>query len=116
MEFDEYQEKAYTTATYPHVGSNILYPAIGIAGEAGELLDKIKKIWRNSGVPVQRLEAQLTEEEVLEIVKELGDVLWNVGALCTELGISMQEMVDINIAKFEDRRKRGVIKGEGDNR
>jgi NTP pyrophosphatase (non-canonical NTP hydrolase) len=116
MTFDEYQKLAYTTATYPYVGNNIIYPAMGAAGEAGELLDKVKKHWRNYGVSIQELKEQLTKEQVDEIIKEAGDVLWYLGAICTELGISMQDMVDINIAKFQDRRKRGVVKGEGDNR
>jgi NTP pyrophosphatase (non-canonical NTP hydrolase) len=116
MNFDEYQDEAFKTATYPHVGSNIVYPAMGLAGEAGELCDKIKKHWRNKDVRVQRLEALLTEEQVTEIAKELGDVLWYINAMCHELGLNLENVAQMNIEKLRDRRQRDVIKGEGDNR
>ena len=116
MTFDEYQRLAYITAQYPFVGDNIVYPAMGIAGEAGELCDKVKKYWRNYDVSVEELEKQLTKEQREEIVKEMGDVLWYLGAMCTELGIHMEDMATANIIKLQDRRERGVIKSEGDNR
>lgn len=116
MTFDEYQAEITADAAYPHVTANIVFPAMGLAGEAGELCDKIKKHWRNSNLPVQELREALTKEQVTEITKELGDVLWYIAAMCTELGIKMSDMVTINVAKYHDRRERGVLKGEGDNR
>jgi NTP pyrophosphatase (non-canonical NTP hydrolase) len=116
MNFDEYQEEAYKTATYPDVMSNIVYPAMGLAGEAGELCDKIKKHWRNSNCKFNSLHAHLTEEQVEAIAFEIGDVLWYINALCMELGLSLDEVAQLNIKKLQDRRARDVIKSEGDNR
>jgi NTP pyrophosphatase (non-canonical NTP hydrolase) len=116
MNFDEYQEEAFKTATYPYVGLNIIYPAMGLAGEAGELCDKIKKAWRNADVPVQRVAMGLSEKQIDEITKELGDVLWYINAMCCELGLELDEVAKLNIEKLQDRRQRGVITGEGDNR
>ena len=116
MNFDEYQEEAFALATYPHVKANIVYPAMGMAGEAGELCDKIKKHWRNTDLPIPELTAALTEEQRKAITLELGDVLWYIGALASELGITLREVAEVNIHKLRDRRARGVIKSQGDNR
>ncbi len=116
MGFDEYQAEIAPAAVYPMVTNNIVYPAMGAAGEAGELLDKIKKHWRNTGLPIEELREALTDEQVDDIIKECGDVLWYIAAMCTELDVKMSDMVAINVAKFHDRRARGVLKGEGDNR
>lgn len=116
MTFDEYQIKALETATYPDLGHNIVYPAMGLAGEAGEVLDKIKKHWRNTNSIVQELRETLTVQQVQAIVRELGDVLWYINAMAKELGSSLEEVATINLEKLYDRRDRGVIKSEGDNR
>ena len=127
MTFEEYAQRVIRTAEYPLVGLNMVYPAPKLAGEAGELADKIGKHWRNSYNPASihsREEAalagmdarSLTSEQKLEIVKELGDVLWYVNALAVELGVSLQVVAVQNVVKVEDRRTRGVIKSEGDNR
>ena len=116
IEFNEYQEAAFETATYPFVGNNIVYPAMGLAGEAGEVCDKIKKHWRNYNVAVQSLEYCLTEDQIDEIILELGDVLWYIAAICTELGLNLGDVSEKNLEKLQDRRDRNVIKGEGDNR
>jgi NTP pyrophosphatase (non-canonical NTP hydrolase) len=113
--FKEYQEKALSTASYPSIGNNLVYPSLGLAGEAGELVDKIKKISRNKGILVPS-KSDLTEDEKLAIIKELGDVCWYVSALAGELGTTLTEVATININKLFDRRDRNVIKSEGDNR
>ena len=113
MDFNEYQKSARVTATYPFLGTNMAYPALGLVGEAGEAADKVKKIWRNQGV----VDATLyTPEQRLELAKELGDVLWYIAALASEMGYELELIAQMNIAKLLDRQARGVIKSEGDNR
>ena len=113
LNFDEYQDKALSTAVYQDVGTNLVYPALGLAGESGEYVDKVKKNWRNKG---SMSAANLTPEERKEFIKELGDVLWYVAASARELGEDFSEVAVQNIAKLSDRMNRGVIKSEGDNR
>ena len=108
MDFNEYQELAFRTASYPNKGSNIYYPALGL-GEAGEVQGKVKKVMRdNDGV--------LTDEFKHAIIDEMGDVLWYIAALSSELQTDLSEVAKRNIAKLEDRRKRGKIGGSGDYR
>ena len=113
LNFDEYQDKAMSTALYQDVGTNLVYPAMGLAGETGEYVDKVKKNWRNKG---SMSAEKLTPEERKEFIKELGDVLWYVAASARELGEDLSEVAVQNIAKLSDRMNRGVIKSEGDNR
>jgi NTP pyrophosphatase (non-canonical NTP hydrolase) len=109
MTFDEYQREARTTAQYPDMGQNIYYPTLGLAGEAGEVAEKIKKLMRDD-------QGVLTPERRAALKKELGDVLWYVAALCSELSLGMGEVAEQNIAKLRDRKDRGAIQGDGDNR
>ena len=109
MNFDDYQIEARKTAMYPDVGFNLIYPTLGLNGEAGEVAEKIKKILRDD-------HNQQTPEFRDAICKELGDVLWYVAALCSELGISMSLVAADNIAKLTDRSIRDVLSGSGDNR
>jgi NTP pyrophosphatase (non-canonical NTP hydrolase) len=109
----EYQQASQATVAYPDMGHNLIYPALGIGGEAGEVVDKIKKLWRNRGVTDGAL---LTLEERLAVLHELGDVLWYIAALAAELGASLDDVASLNIKKLEDRAQRGVIKSEGDTR
>jgi|SRR3989344_2589357 len=109
MTFDEYQEQSRKTAMYPGLNKNLVYPALGLTGEAGEVAEKIKKIIRDhGGVPND------THRE--EIKKELGDVLWYVSQMSTELGISMKDVAAANLEKLFSRMERGKIQGSGDNR
>ena len=109
MNFDDYQAKAAKTAIYPQKGDNLYYPAMGLAGEAGEVCDKIKKIMRDHGGVTT-----LDQEE--EIAKELGDVLWYIANLCEELDIDMSYAAQLNLDKLQSRQERGVLGGSGDNR
>jgi NTP pyrophosphatase (non-canonical NTP hydrolase) len=113
MNFNEYQHEALKTADYPDKGNNILYPAMGLAGEAGECLDKIKKYWRNFGITSGD---QLNEEQRHLIILELGDQIWYLAAMCSELGVSLDCIADLNLKKLHDRQNRGTIKSEGDQR
>ena len=113
MELNNYQYEAIKTAEYPCVGTNLVYPAMGLVGEAGEVCDKVKKRWRNTG----KMSAHdMPQDERNEIVKELGDVLWYISACASELGIHLNTVAQVNLDKLNDRRNRGVIKSSGDNR
>lgn len=109
MTFDEYQKQSKGTAQYSSFVPSWVYLAMGLAGESGEVVDKLKKIVRNN-------DGSFSEEEKLEIQKELGDVLWYISQLCEELGLSLEEVARTNRAKLEDRKTRSVIKSRGDNR
>jgi len=114
--FNTYQAFALRIAQYPGVGENMVYPAMGVAGEAGELCDKIKKHWRNTNAHIADLPTLLTAEQRQEIIKEMGDVLWYLAALANELDVQLGHVACMNIEKLQSRTARGVIKGEGDNR
>jgi NTP pyrophosphatase (non-canonical NTP hydrolase) len=113
MTFEEYQRAARSTADYPQQGNNIQYPVLGLTGEAGEVADKIKKLWRNKG---QATPDKYSTEDRRAVAKELGDVLWYVSASASELGYTLEQIAIGNIDKLLDRQARGVIKSEGDNR
>jgi NTP pyrophosphatase (non-canonical NTP hydrolase) len=109
MNFTEYQELAKSTAIYPSSFAKV-YPALGLCGEAGEVAEKIKKVIRD-GVDY------LHEEEFkAELTKELGDVLWYVAALASDLDISLDDVAEKNVEKLASRKIRNKIGGSGDNR
>lgn len=108
MQFDDYQEQAVATAIYG-VGNAIVYPALGLGNEAGEVQGKIKKVLRdNNGV--------FTDELRQKIGDEIGDVLWYMAALCRDLELNLDTIAQRNIQKLKDRQARNVIGGSGDNR
>lgn len=109
MDFNDYQTAARETAQYPNMGRNFYYPTLGLAGESGEVAEKIKKLMRDH-------DGVLTPERRDALKKELGDVLWYVAALCSELGLQMGDVAEHNVAKLRDRKNRGAIQGSGDNR
>lgn len=113
MNFNEYQHAALETADYPEKGRNFIYPAMGLAGESGEALDKCKKYWRNFGATSGD---QLNDEQRHLLALEIGDVIWYAAALSQEIGLSLESVADLNIKKLQDRKDRGVIKSEGDQR
>jgi len=107
-DFQEYQDQAAETAVYPKpIG--LAYVALGLAGEAGEIANKVKKVYRDNG-------GKLLPEVRATLVKEVGDALWYVSALATELGVDLQDVAAANLAKLQDRKERDVLKGSGDNR
>jgi len=109
MDFREYQEKARETAVYPNIGDNFIYPTLGLCGESGEIAEKIKKIIRDDS-------GRITKEKKELLVKELGDVLWYISNLSSELDLSLNDVAESNIIKLKDRQNRNVLKGSGDNR
>lgn len=91
------------------INSRIVYPTLGLVNEAGEVAGKIKKVFRdNYGV--------FDEEAVLNLKSELGDVLWYLTQLITELDLSLEEVAEYNLEKIFSRKRRGVLKGNGDFR
>lgn len=109
MDFNEYQNKSRRFAIYPNPGSNITYPTLGLANEAGEVAGKVKKVFRDgTGIP--------TKEEREKIGDEIGDVLWYCAQLATELGISLNDVAEHNIEKLSSRLDRGKLGGSGDER
>jgi NTP pyrophosphatase (non-canonical NTP hydrolase) len=113
LSLNEYQTAALASASYPSLGHNMVYPSLGMVGEAGEVAEKVKKYWRNHGVTDA---SGLTAGQRQELGKEIGDVMWYCAALAWELGLKLDEIGQGNIDKLTDRHKRGVIKSEGDNR
>ncbi len=109
MKFEEYQEKSRETAIYPNKDNNFIYPTLGLVGEAGEVAEKIKKVLRDQG-------GKMSEEARKELKKELGDILWYLAQLSTELNLSLEEIASLNLEKLNSRKERGVLNGSGDNR
>ncbi len=109
MTFDEYQEISKQTAVYDPGVNALYYLGLGVAGESGEVAEKLKKVIRNHG-------GEITEEMRVDIKKEIGDVLWYLSQLAVELNLSFTDVAKTNIEKLQDRKSRGVIKSAGDNR
>ena len=107
-DFNAYQRTATKTAIYPPE-HKILYPALGLAGEAGEVANKVKKVMRD-GVENQ---ADNWKEQ---IASEIGDVLWYCAALATDLNMQLGMIAGLNEKKLQDRYERGKLNGSGDNR
>lgn len=110
MTFDEYQKRATTTSTIdPKSVTAPYYFALGLNGEAGEVAEKMKKIIRNHDNDISQLDLE-------DFKKELGDVLWYISMMTTQVGLSLEDVANTNLAKLADRKARNVIKSTGDNR
>ena len=108
MLMDAYQRSARKTVVYPKE-QTIIYPALGLAGETGEVCEKIKKYLRG--------DYTLSDEEKIdELEKEIGDVLWYLANLASDLHLSLEIIAAKNLKKLSDRQDRNVLKGEGDER
>jgi NTP pyrophosphatase (non-canonical NTP hydrolase) len=111
MTFDEYQKAALTTALKSYddpILQNSIW-VMGIAGEAGEIVEKWKKA-------VAYRQGKFSDEEFEDFKKEFADVIWYIAVLANSLGLSLDEIMQQNIQKLADRQKRNAIKGQGDNR
>jgi len=107
---NEYQEKASKTDLGTTIEkSEIVYYALGLTDETGEVAGKIKKLYRDRN-------GQIDDEYKKEIAKELGDVLWYLSALCRKFNLTLEEVAQMNIDKLYSRKDRDLIKGNGDNR
>ena len=103
MTLSSYQRAASSTAIYPTQHA-ITYPALGLAGEAGEVANKVKKIIRDGKLDKAALKG------------EIGDCLWYIAALCRDLNIDLGDVAKANLEKLQDRKARGTLKGSGDTR
>ena len=110
MELNDYQNWAKTTAVYPDQ-FKVIYPTLGLTGEAGEVAEKVKKHIRDG----TRHPADY-DQYVKDVTKELGDVLWYLAAISSDLGVNLETVAQANIAKLNSRKERDQIGGSGDNR
>ena len=109
MELRHYQEASRATAVYPDAGDNLVYPALGLCGEAGEVAEKVKKAIRDDG-------GVLTDERREALAAELGDVLWYLAQLATEADLDLGVVAQANLEKLLSRQRRAVLNGSGDFR
>lgn len=113
MTFDNYQKQAISTDTYGGKGDILslafINKILGLTGEAGEVAEKIKKLHRNQA-------GDMSDKDRQELLKELGDVLWYVSAIAHYLDEPLGKIAESNLAKLLDRKERGVLKSQGDNR
>tara|TARA_R100001015_G_C4482543_1_gene62613 strand:- start:224 stop:586 length:363 start_codon:yes stop_codon:yes gene_type:complete len=100
---NEYQELAASTAIYK-AEHQVIYPALGLAAEAGEVANKVKKILRDGNFDRDA------------IADEIGDCMWYIAALCRDLSVDLSEVANKNLRKLRDRQERGALKGSGDKR
>ena len=105
---NEYQQRALETAIYPE-DKKIIYPTLGLTGEAGEVADKVKKVLRDNN-------QVFDDEHRKAIALELSDVMWYCATLANDLGYTLQEIAEMNYEKLSSRQKRGKINGNGDYR
>lgn len=108
MTINEYQEGALRTAIYPE-SRRIIYPTLGLTGEAGEVADKVKKVIRDNN-------DEFTDERKQQIALELGDVMWYAATLAHDLGYSLNEICQMNLDKLASRMQRNKLHGSGDER
>jgi NTP pyrophosphatase (non-canonical NTP hydrolase) len=109
MLLSDYQTRSRATAVYPNAGDNLLYPTLGLCGEAGEVAEKIKKMVRDDG-------GTLSPDRRAALSKELGDVLWYVAQIATEADLDLDEIAGDNLEKLLSRQRRSVLQGSGDDR
>ena len=107
-DLDMYQKVALTTAIYPREQA-IIYPTLGLTGEAGEVANKVKKIIRDGS-------DSTNEKLVSEIKSEIGDCLWYIAVLANDFDIKLSDIASTNIEKLALRKQNNTIHGSGDNR
>ena len=107
--FDEYQKLSRRTWNLVKTDHPIVYPTLGLVNEAGELAGKVKKIFRDK-------QGVISEADREALKFELGDVLWYMAQIATELNLSLDEVAQANIDKLASRLERNQIQGEGDYR
>ena len=112
LTMNDYQAECASTMIYD---MKVIYPAFGLANEAGEVLGKMKKMIRDQKVQLDQPSA-LSDKQRTDIAAELGDVMWYIAALSRDLGISLNQVAHMNLEKLASRKQRGVLGGSGDNR
>ena len=109
MNFADYQRESRKTWNLIHTDAPIVYPTLGLANEAGEVAGKVKKIFRDK-------HGEISDQDREALKQELGDVLWYLTQICTELNLTLEEVAGANIEKLFSRLERDQIRGSGDNR
>ena len=109
LRIENYETEAAVTAIYPNRGNNLIYPVLGLVGEAGEIANKVKKIQRDHA-------SVMTEEMRNQLGEELGDVFWYLAACAYELDFKLADLAEANLQKLAQRKQRGTLHGSGDNR
>ncbi len=110
MTLNDFQVSAHETSHNTMIGGDmLLYPVLGLAGESGELLNKVKKIYRDSG-------GVYTHADRDAVISEAMDCAWYIAEICTQLGMDMEDAAHTLLSKLNSRQQRGVIGGSGDNR
>jgi NTP pyrophosphatase (non-canonical NTP hydrolase) len=109
IDFQTYQRESRKTWGLIETNHPIVYPTLGLANEAGEVAGKVKKIFRDKG-------GFISDADREALKQELGDVLWYLAQICTELGLTLEEVAESNITKLASRHERGQLRGEGDSR
>ena len=107
-DLDMYQQVAKTTAIYPREQA-IIYPTLGLTGEAGEVANKVKKIIRDGS-------NKNDDSLVSEIKSEIGDCLWYIAVLASDFNIKLSDIASSNLEKLANRKKNNTIHGSGDTR
>jgi NTP pyrophosphatase (non-canonical NTP hydrolase) len=107
--FNDYQRLSRKTWSLIHTDHAIVYPTLGLVNEAGEVAGKVKKIFRDKN-------GEIGEAEREALKQELGDVLWYLAQICTELNLSLEEVAEANLEKLFSRLERNAIRGDGDTR
>ena len=107
--FDTYQRESRKTWSFIPMNHAIVYPTMGLVNEAGEVAGKVKKIFRDR-------DGVINEADREALKQELGDVLWYLAQICTDLDLSLQEVAEANLVKLFSRKERGQIRGDGDQR
>jgi NTP pyrophosphatase (non-canonical NTP hydrolase) len=107
-DLDMYQKVALTTAIYPREQA-IIYPTLGLTGEAGEVANKVKKIIRDGS-------NKNDNSMVSEIKSEIGDCLWYIAVLADDIGCKLSDIANTNLIKLANRKEKGTIRGSGDKR
>jgi len=108
-DFNAYQRESRKTWSLIHTDHAIVYPTLGLTNEAGEVAGKVKKIFRDKG-------GKISEADREALKQELGDVLWYLTQICTELDLTLQQVAEANIEKLFSRLERDQIRGDGDQR
>lgn len=109
MNLNDYQKQALKTAHPKTKKNEFLHLVLGLVGESGEIAEKVKKIVRDH-------DSNLDKVDVEDLKKELGDVLWYVAVLADFFELELDDVAQTNVEKLLSRKKRGVLKGSGDNR
>jgi len=110
LTFEDFQERSKATAIYPVIHEELpLYAVLGLAGEAGEVCEKVKKILRDKG-------GELDYEDTMAIAKELGDCLWYISQIASDMGLSLEAIACTNLNKIANRQQSNTLSGSGDDR